>query len=247
MSMRSNLEMPGLTLCRRDGELFSLRDFGGRKCASDAFWSSDCVTMCHGIWAQKTVRLQDFLHNGDVVFQWTGIFAWVAAQSFTMPWPQQPFTFDLRLISPSHRLSSPRQMDRNRYGRIFELNPQMAVVERAWCFLLPSAPLNCMELSELLYCSKNCWPIWVQMSMLPRPWHNFEVKITQLGLVFKSCFYDFQIRKHAASFPHTSGIKCEFSQICQQTTKAFVFKPFFGWDWIVFVDVLTCVHTVSSP
>jgi hypothetical protein len=147
----------------------------------------------------------------------------------------------------SHRLSSPRQMDRNRYGRIFELNPQMAVVERAWCFLLPSAPLNCMELSELLYCSKNCWPIWVQMSMLPRPWHNFEVKITQLGLVFKSCFYDFQIRKHAASFPHTSGIKCEFSQICQQTTKAFVFKPFFGWDWIVFVDVLTCVHTVSSP
>jgi hypothetical protein len=93
--------MPGLTLCRRDGELFSLRDFGGRKCASDAFWSSDCVTMCHGIWAQKTVRLQDFLHNGDVVFQWTGIFAWVAAQSFTMPWPQQPFTFDLRLISPS--------------------------------------------------------------------------------------------------------------------------------------------------
>ena len=164
---------------------------------------------------------------------------------------------DLRLISPSLIVSHlhARWIATDTVGSLSWI-PRWQSVERAWCSAMFLATISSFELhgtewtavllQELLaHVSAD-----VHVAMLPmRPWHNFEVKITQLGLVFKSCSYDLKKISHAASFPHTSGIKCESSQTCQQTTKVFVFKPFFwlGWIELFLLTFLTCVHTVSSP
>ena len=125
MSMRSNLKMPGLTLCRRDGEFFSLRDFGGRKRAMpfEVLMVSRCAT---AIGSRRQSDCKTF---------YTMEMFCVNAQVYLHGWPPRVSQcLDLsnvsHLIPPMSHLHFP-QMDRNRYGRIFELNPQSAVVERA--------------------------------------------------------------------------------------------------------------------